>query len=87
MLGSSILPGDLICFELIDGPDIIWKAYLAPGIFKDANGDDVWHELKSGDVGVVIDASKRQFGTAIILISRLNCLLKINTKRVRALRD
>ena len=87
MQGSSISPGDLICFELLAGPDTIWKAYLAPSVIKDANGDDVWHELKSGDIGIVIDASMRQFGSAIILISRINCLLKINTKRIRAFND
>jgi hypothetical protein len=85
MLGSSISPGDLICFELAAGPDTIWKTYLAPGVVKDVNGDDVWHEIKSGDIGVVVDASKRQFGSVIVLISRINCFLKINTKRLRAL--
>ena len=84
MLDRSISPGDLICFELAVGPDTIWKTYLAPSVIKDVNGEDVWYEIKSGDIGIVIDASKRQFGTAIILISRLNCLLKINTKRLRS---
>jgi hypothetical protein len=87
MLGSSISPGDLICFELAAGPATIWKTYLAPGVVKDANGDDVWHEIKSGDIGIVVDSSKREFGSVIVLMSRINCLLKINTKRLRALQD
>lgn len=87
MLDRSISPGDLICFELAAGPDTIWKTYLAPGVLKDAWGENVWHEIKSGDTGIVVDASNSQFGTVIVLISRLNCLLKINTKRIRRFHD
>jgi hypothetical protein len=85
MLNDSILPGDFICFELSTDSETIWKIYLAPGVLKDKNGEHVWHEIKSGDVGIVVDSSCQHYGIIIVLISRLNCLLKIQRKRIRKL--
>lgn len=85
MLNDSISPGDFICFELSSTDETIWKTYLAPGVLKDRNGDQIWHEIKSGDVGIVIDSSSQQYGVVTVLISRLNCLLKIQRKRIRRL--
>ena len=70
-----------MCFELNE-KNVIWKTYLAPGLLKDDRGEIVWYELKSGDVGIVTDARNIQFGTVVVLISRLRTLIKVHIKRI-----
>ena len=83
MLDDSIRPGDFVSFELESS--LIWKVYLVQGVLKDDSGEVIWHEIQSGDVGIVIDASGARFGTVVVVISRLKKLLKIHTKRLRRL--
>lgn len=83
MSNDLIKAGDFVSFEL--DSDLIWKVYLVQGVVKDEFGEIVWHELKSGDVGIVVDASGARFGTVVVIISRLKRLLKIHTKRLKRL--
>ena len=83
MSNDSIRPGDFVSFELESG--VIWKVYLVQGILKDDSGEVIWHEIKSGDIGIVVDTSSARFGSVVVIISRLGKLLKIHTKRLKAI--